>query len=133
VRWVAIPDVTLDHAGVIERNLIDGSRAREVDWLRPVWFNDDWRLFEVRDYVPIVDSPAELVEQGADFLVVRTERPATVTIRYRYSEYLTVTGAACVTPDPAGWIVAELPAVGEYRLAVDPAGVLLGTAVESCG
>jgi hypothetical protein len=133
VRWVAIPDVTLDHAGVIERNLIDGSRAREVEWLHPVWFNDDWRLFEVRDYVPIVDSPAELVEQGADFLVVRTERAATVTIRYRYSEYLTVTGAACVTPDPAGWIVAELPAAGEYRLAVDPAGVLLGTAVESCG
>ena len=133
VRWVAIPDVTLDHAGVIEQNLIDGPRASDIDWLRPVWFNDDWRLFEVRDYVPIVDPPGELVEQGADFLVVRTERAATVTIRYRYSEYLTVTGSACVTPDPAGWIVAELPAAGEYRLAVDPAGVLLGTAADPCG
>ena len=132
VRWIAVPDVTLDHAGVIERNLIDGSNASEVDWLRPVWFNDDWRLFEVRDYVPIVDPPAELVEQGTDYLMLRTERAATVTIRYRYSEYLTVTGAACVRPDPAGWIVADLPAAGEYRLAVDPAGVLLGTAVESC-
>ena len=89
-------------------------------------------MFEVRDYVPIIDPPAELVEQGTDYLMVRTERAATVTIRYRYSEYLTVTGAAGVTTDPAGWIVADLPAVGEYRLAVDPAGVLLGTASESC-
>jgi hypothetical protein len=133
VRWIAIPDVTLDHAGVIEQHLIDAPRASEIDWLRPVWFNDDWRLFEVRDYAAIVDQPGELIEQGADFLVVRTERAATVTIRYRYSEYLTITGSACVTADPAGWIVAELPAAGEYRLAVDPAGVLLGTAAESCG
>jgi len=100
--------------------------------LRPVWFNDDWRLFEVRDYVPIVDLPGELIEQGTDFLVIRTEQPATVTIRYRFSEYLTATGSACVAPHPAGWIVAALPAAGEYRLSVDPAGVLLGTAVESC-
>jgi hypothetical protein len=125
--------VALDHAGVIEQNLIDRSQADDVDWLQPVWFNDDWRLFEVRDYVPIVEPPGELVEQGIDFMVVRTERPATVTIRYRYSEYLRVTGSACVAPDPAGWIIAELPTAGEYRMTVDPAGVLLGTAAKSCG
>jgi hypothetical protein len=132
VRWVAIPDVTLDHAGVIEQQLIDGSPAHEMDWLRPIWFNDEWRLFEVRDYVPIVDPPGELVEQGPDHILVRTERPAQITIRYRYSEYLTVTGSACVAPDASGWIVAQLPAAGEYRLTVDPAGVLLGTATKSC-
>jgi hypothetical protein len=132
VRWVAIPGVALDHAGVVEEHLIDQPGASEIEWLRPVWFNDDWRLFEVSDYAPIVDPPGELVEQGADFLVVRTERRATITIRYRYSDYLTITGAACVSHDPAGWIVAELPAAGEYRLAVDPAGVLLGTASRSC-
>jgi hypothetical protein len=132
VRWVAIPDVSLDHAGVIEQQLIDGSRAGDIAWLRPVWFNDDWRLFEVGEYVPIVDQPGELIEEGPDFLLVRTERPATVTIRYRYSEFLTVTGSACVAPDSDGWIVAQLPVAGEYRLTVDPAGVLLGTAAESC-
>jgi len=132
VRWVAIPDVALDHAGIVEERLIDRSAASEIEWLRPVWFNDDWRLFEVSDYAPIVDAPGELVEQGADYLVVRSERPASITIRYRYSDYLTITGAACVRPDAAGWIVADLPAAGEYRLAVDPAGVLLGTASRSC-
>jgi hypothetical protein len=133
VRWVAVPDVALDHAGVIEEHLIDSSRASDIEWLRPIWFNDDWRLFEVRDYQPIVDPPAELIEQGADYLLVRIERAATVTIRYRYSEYLTVTGSACVAPDTTGWIVADFASAGEYRLSVDPAGVLLGTASESCG
>jgi hypothetical protein len=135
VRWIAIPDVTLDHAGVIEQRLVDSAAARGVTWLRPVWFNADWRLFEVGDYTPIVGTPAALVEQAADYLVIRTERAATVTIRYHYTEYLTATGGACVVPDGEGWIVATLPRPGEYRLSVDPAGVLLGTARDSrlCG
>ena len=135
VRWIAIPDVTLDHAGLIEQHLIDAAPGGGIRWLRPVWSNDDWRLFEVSDYVPIVDTPGELIEQAPDSLLIRTERPATITIRYRYSEYLTITGLGCVAPDPAGWIVAMLPRAGEYRLTVDPAGVLLGTATDSrlCG
>ena len=131
VRWIAVPDVALDHAGVIEQQLIDGSATSALEWLHPVWFNDNWRLFEVRDYVPIVDAPAELVEQGR--LSRRSHRAAGDRHdRYRYSEYLTVTRGACVAPDPAGWIVADLPSAGEYRLTVDPAGVLLGTEPRSC-
>ena len=121
VRWIAVADAPLDHAGAIEQRLIDGSDPDQIPWLRPVWSNDDWRLFEVDRYTPIVERPAELVEQGTDSLVVHTDRPATVTIRYRYSEYLTVDGSACVEPDEQGWIVAHLPAAGEYRLTVDPA------------
>ena len=120
-------------AGLIDQQLID--TAGGATWLRPVWFNADWRLFEVTDYTPIVDAPAALVEQGPDHLLVRTERAATVTIRYHYTEYLTATGGACVAPDADGWIVASFPRPGEYRLSVDPAGVLLGTATDSrlCG
>ena len=121
VRWIAVADAPLDHAGAIEQRLIDGSDPDQITWLRPVWSNDDWRLFEVDRYTPIVELPAELVEQGTDSLVVRTDRPATVTIRYRHSEYLTIDGSACVEPDDQGWIVAHLPAAGEYRLTVDPA------------
>ena len=70
-----------------------------------------------------------------DYIVVRTEEAANVTVRYRYTEYLTATGGACVAPDADGWIVATLPRPGEYRLTVDPAAVLLGTATDSrlCG
>ena len=107
VRWIAIPDVALDHAGVIEQQLVDG--AGSATWLRPVWFNTDWRLFEVTDYSPIVAAPAALIDESADYIVVRTEEAANVTVRYRYTEYLTATGGACVAPDADGWIVATLP------------------------
>jgi hypothetical protein len=86
--------------------------------LQPVWSNSDWRLYEVTDHTPIVAAPAELVEQGADFVIVRTPHPATVTIRYRFTDHLTISGGATATPDDRGWIVADLPAAGQYRLAV---------------
>jgi hypothetical protein len=132
VRWIAIPDVSLDHAGQPEQRAIDGAPLDEIGWLTLVWSNDDWRLFEIDDYVPIVEAPAELIVQGTDSLIVRTPRQSTVTIRYRYTDYLTITGAACVAPDGHGWIVAELPAAGEYRLAVDPVATWLGTAADQC-
>jgi hypothetical protein len=133
VRWVAIPDAPLDEAGMPEAAVvIDAARGGEP-WLREVWSNDHWRLFEIVGYAPIVEAPAELLEQGTDSLLVRVDRAATVTLRYRYSEYLTIDGGACVEPDQDGWIVAELPAAGEYRLAVDPPAVLLGTATGVCG
>jgi hypothetical protein len=55
-----------------------------------------------------------------------------VTIRYRYTQHLTISGSACVADDGSGWIVAELPAPGEYRLTVDPAATWLGTAADQC-
>ena len=132
VRWVAVPDVDLDHAGLPERRAIDAAALDGVRWLRPVWANGDWSLYEITDFVPIVEPPAELIAQETDSIVVRTPWPATVTIRYRYTEHWTITGAACLAPDRDGWIVAELPAAGEYHLAVDPAATLLGTAGGEC-
>jgi hypothetical protein len=60
-----------------------------------------------------------------------------VTIRYRYTEHLTISGStisgsACVADDGSGWIAAELPAPGEYQLTVDPAATWLGTAADQC-
>jgi len=118
VRWIAIPDVTLDHAGRAEQRLLSAADRRRVDWLQQVWANADWKLYEVTDYTPIVAAPAELVQQGADFVVVQTPHPATVTVKYRFTDHLTITGGATVTPDDRGWIVAHLPAAGQYRLTV---------------
>jgi hypothetical protein len=132
VRWIALPDVALDHAGRPEQVAIDGADLDRNGWLRLIWSNDDWRLYEIDDYEPIVEAPAELIEQGTDSIVVRTPRPATVTIRYRYTQHLTISGSACVADDGSGWIVAELPAPGEYRLTVDPAATWLGTAADQC-
>jgi hypothetical protein len=132
VRWIAIPDVQLDHAGVIEERLVDDAVRERIRWLKPAWANDDWRLYEVSDYEPIVERPAELVEQSADSIVVHTDRPATVTIRFRHTDYLTIDGSACLAPDGDGWIEARLPEAGEYRITVDPGVAWLTDAEFGC-
>jgi hypothetical protein len=132
VRWIAVADVALDPSGRNERRLLDGWSPHRVPWLRPVWSNEHWRLFEVADYVPIVDPPARLVEQAPDTVVVRTARPGTVTIRYRYDEHLSISGSGCVEADESGWIVAHLPTPGAYRLTVDPAAAWLHVSSRGC-
>ena len=105
----------------------------DITWLRLVWRNEDWRLYEVVDYQPIVDLPAELIEQRTDSLVVRSDRPATVTIRYRYTEHLTITGAACIEASDEGWITAHLPAADVFELRVDLVATSGHVAVDPCG
>jgi hypothetical protein len=122
VRWIAVPSVDLDEGGIIEAGLVARERiaALDIPWLRPVWGDDEWRLYEVVDYRPIVDPPAVLVEQGPDTVVVETPRPATVTVRYRFTDHLTIGGSACVEEGDDGWIIAHLPAAGVFEIGVDP-------------
>ncbi len=134
VRWIALPDVVLDEGGRAEEQLINRHESMlDITWLRLVWRNENWRLYEVVDYQPIVDLPAELVEQRTDSLVVRSDRPATVTIRYRYTEHLTITGAACIEASDEGWITAHLPAADEFELRVDLVATSGHVAVDPCG
>lgn len=128
VRWVAVPDVTLDEGGRPEGALIAGG----LDWLTPVWSNANWTLYEVAGYTPVVDAPAELVSQRVDELVVRTGAPAEVTLRYHYTADMTVDGGACVAPaDDSPWTTLRLPEAGEFTVSVG-AGALLGGDVAAC-
>lgn len=133
VRWIAVPDVALDESGRNEARLIAREdTSADVPWLRAVWQGEHWRLYEVLDARPIVDPPASLVSQGADVLIVRTDRPATVTVRYRFTPHLVATGGACLRERPDGWITADLPAAGEYVFGVDPMASLLGGGTPRC-
>jgi hypothetical protein len=127
VRWVAVPDVALDAGGMPEARIISVEATdRDIGWLHEVWRDSNWRLYEVIDYRPIVDPPAELIEQGPDTVVVRTPRDAVVTIRYAFTPHLTATGGADVSESADGWITARLPAAGTYVLGVDPSAGLRG-------
>lgn len=133
VRWIAVADVELDEGGRPETELIerDGT-ANDVPWLRAVWSNDDWRLYEVLDYRPIVDPPAELVHQEVDRFLVRTDEPAVVTVRFEYTDDLVVDGPACLEAGPSGEIVALLPSAGTYAFDVDPGNALPGGEPDRC-
>jgi hypothetical protein len=133
VRWIARPDVALDEGGEAEAELVDAEgTVRDVPWLRLVWRNDDWKLYEVVDYVPIVDPPAVLVRQDADAVVLSTDRPATTTVRFEYNHELAVDGGACLAEDADGWIVARLPGPGTYRIDVEAREALPAVESDDC-
>ncbi len=133
VRWIAVPDAPLDEGGIVEARLVaraDGPVG--IPWLRRVWSDPHWRLYEVLDHVPIVDLPAVLVSQGADTVRVQAARPAVVVVRYRYSDHLTISAGGCVAAHPDGWIVARLDRAGTFDLGVDPAASWREGGAERC-
>ena len=133
VRWIARPDVELDEGGVAEAGVLDQEGVvRDIPWLRVVWSNGDWTLYEVLDYVPIVDAPAALVRQDVDEVVLRTDRAVRTTVRFVYNDELEIDGGACLEQDADGWIVARLPGPGSYRIAVDVQEALPGVESDDC-
>jgi hypothetical protein len=120
VRWIAVADVDLDEGGAAEGAVMAREdRRQDIPWVRLVWRNDDWRLYEVLDYVPIIEPPARLLDQTTDTLTIRTDSAAVVTLHYQYSAGTTIDGGACLTEDENGWILAALPAPGDYAITVE--------------
>jgi len=133
VRWIARPGVALDEGGVAEAEVVDQEGSvGDIPWLRPVWRNDNWKLYEVLDYVPIVDPPAVLVRYGADVVVVFTDQAAEVTVRFGHSGGLEIDGGACLVEDPDGWIVARLPSPGTYHIVVEAHEALPSVESDDC-
>ena len=133
VRWIARPDVALDEGGEAEAELVDAEgTVRDIPWLRLVWRTDDWKLYEVLDYVPIVDPPVRLVRQDTDSVVLSTDRSATTTVRFEYDDVLAIDGGACLAEDADGWIVAQLPGPGTYHIAVAAQAALPAVDADDC-
>lgn len=113
VRWVAVPDVPLDYSAEAEAALI----AQGLPYLREVWRNADWRLYEVRDATPLADPPARVTRLEPDGITLAVARPADVRLRVRWTPYwAVVAGDACVEPD-GDWTRVRLKQAGEVRLA----------------
>jgi hypothetical protein len=129
VRWVAVPDTDLDEGGSPEARLI-ASGSLDA-WLAERWRNDNWVLYEVLDYQPIVDAPARLVAERVDAIVVSTPEPATVVARYEVVDGVSIAPDGCVL-DADGAMLLELPEAGTYTITVDPSAVLPGDGESSC-
>ncbi|MFE3827104.1 hypothetical protein [Streptomyces sp. NPDC059092] len=113
-RWavglVALPHGRPDGPATAEAALV----AHAPDWLTPVWRDDNWTVYRVRDAVPLVPAPATVVRSDAASMVVRMEAAGSVTVRIAYSPWLRAPGA-CVTR-AGDWTRLTVPAAGEYRL-----------------
>ena len=62
--------------------------TRAADWLEPVWQDPHWRVYRVRDAVPLVSTPATVVRRRSAAVLVRVPRPGSVTVRVAWSPWL---------------------------------------------
>ena len=120
VDRVALADAPLDDAGVEEAELIE----RGLPFLRPVWSDRHWRVWEVVDATGVVDGPAEIVEVTADSVTLDVARPGDVTLRIRDSAFWRTEPVVCVEPTDDGWVVLRDVPVGRLEVFLEEADLL---------
>lgn len=84
VHFVVLPADEPDHAARLEAELI----SKGLPYLRQVWGDDNWKLYEVKDPTPIADPPATVERAGADKLILKVRAKGPVLIRIPYSPWL---------------------------------------------
>jgi hypothetical protein len=94
--------------------------SQGLTYLTPVWSNDQWELFSVRDAVPIAARPDRLVDADQNELVIDVPRASTVPLRVRWSaslEAATRLGVrVAVLPDGHGWSVLRASGAGRVTI-----------------
>ncbi|MDQ3630218.1 MAG: hypothetical protein M3417_02855, partial [Actinomycetota bacterium] len=100
VRHVAVPGVALDRSSRAEARLIAGG----LPFLTEVWRNENWRLYAVKDPLPLVSGPGQLRAFGRDGFTVAAERRGWILVRTHFSPYFVAAGApACLSAAPGDW------------------------------
>ncbi|WP_372482090.1 hypothetical protein [Streptomyces glomeratus] len=108
VGFVVLPPGRPDGYAEDEARLV---REHRPAWLEPVWRDAYWRVYRVRDAVPLATVPATVLRTASAGMDVRMPRPGSVTVRVAYSPWLHTDGG-CLTRD------------GEFtRLTVSAPGV----------
>ena len=98
VQYVAVPDAELTRFGKDELALI----ATNLDYLSPIWRNAHWTLYEVQDFAPLVDSPARVLSQQPNAIVVTVPANSSIRVRLRWYRWLGMESQdkqACIAQD----------------------------------
>lgn len=120
VDRVALADAPLDDAGRREAELIEQGLA----FLRPVWTDRHWRVWEVVDATGVVDGPAEVVEVSADTITLDVARPGDITLRVRDSAFWRTEPEVCVESTDDGWVVLRDAPRGRLEMFLEESDLL---------
>lgn len=117
VGWVALPDGKLDFASADEGRLV----AAGLPYLRLVWSDRNWQLFQVVDATPLANG-ATVTAVTPSSVTLATTAAGTVRLRLRWSSYLTVVRPgtreqllACVSDD-GGWTRIDVPRAESFSV-----------------
>jgi hypothetical protein len=140
VRFVVLPISTPDYSGLEERELVRSG----LPFLRRVWSDATWTLYEVDDPTPMASTPGELLRWGEAGVTVRMPSAGSTVLRIAWSPWLSIVDAqgrrigddglagACLgqVPSkelrPVPWVVLRVTQPGTYRIGA-PYSVPRGT------
>lgn len=115
VRYVALPDVRLDHSAQEEATLL----RRGLPYLRPAWRDAHWRVFRVRRPTSLVTGAGTLARLGTQSATVLARRPGPLVLRVRWTPYWRVAGGeACVRRAPGDWTQVDAKRAGTIELGM---------------
>ncbi|MFE4592206.1 MFS transporter [Streptomyces laurentii] len=84
VHYVVLPTGAPDSGALRETELVDGG----LPYLKQVWADANWRLYEVANPAPLADPPARVQRAGENEVVLSVDTPGRVRIRVPYSPWL---------------------------------------------
>jgi hypothetical protein len=124
VAYVAVPNTQLDFASVDEAKLINGG----LPYLREVWHNPDWSLYQVVDSAPLARN-AQVISMDGNQLRLWVDHRGLVPIQVRWSDHLAVLDGSqpvsegvpahgCLSQD-GPWTLLHARVQGAYVLTSD--------------
>lgn len=85
MRYVVLPQGDPDSSGARQEAELVG---KGLPYLKAIWSNADWRLFEVDSPVPLADPPATVRRADEGELTIDVKKAGRVLIRIPYSPWL---------------------------------------------
>jgi hypothetical protein len=113
VRFVALANAPIDYSAAREAQLVrDG-----LPYLRPVWHDSHWRVFEVAGARPLAAGAARATALGTSSVRLQALRPGVVDLRVRFTPYWRVAvGRGCVSRGAGDWTRVRVDAAGPVVL-----------------
>ncbi|MFD5703816.1 hypothetical protein [Streptomyces lasiicapitis] len=111
VGFVVLASGTPDDYAEDEAKLV----ATKPNWLELEWKDKHWKVFRVRNAVPMVSAPASVVQSTSTDMVVRVPERGSVTVRIAYSPWLRAEGACLKRHGEFTQLTVETP--GTYRIS----------------
>ncbi|MGZ4671400.1 MAG: hypothetical protein ACXV5U_03015 [Ilumatobacteraceae bacterium] len=115
VRYVALSDAPVDRSGQQEAALLtDG-----LPFLRPIFANNHWKVWEVIDGDGLVEGPAQVVALGIDSITLRVLSRGDVIVRIHGSSAWATDPPTCIETTSDGWIILRDAQPGPLRVFLD--------------
>jgi hypothetical protein len=125
VRYVALPDAPWDPSSRDEVLLLEAG----APFLRIVWGDAHWTVYELTDPVRLANGPAQLTAMHDQDFTLEVTHPGSILVRIHFTPYWTViAGSGCIAPGPEGFTRVTARSAGVLRVAArfSFAGALAG-------